>query len=791
MPFQEDVCEAYKEGYSGILNAPTGTGKTYALLLPAIAAASRTSHTRGLNIVWITPVRAVAEEVAVSARKLISFFELPWEVGIRTGDTSQRERSKQQRRMPQVLITTPESLHLLLASKKYSERFRHLHTLVVDEWHELMGSKRGVQIELACSRLRAVNPSLQVWGISATIGNMKEAMACLLGVVEADKGILIKANIRKEISVTSVLPDVVEQFPWSGHLGIKMADKVLPIIQDSRTTLIFTNTRSQTELWYQRLLELAPELSGALAMHHGSLSRSLRVWVEAQLHAEKLRAVVCTSSLDLGVDFRPVETIIQVGGPKGVARFIQRAGRSGHQPGASSNIYFVPTHSLELLEAAALREAVSTGEVESRRPYVRCFDVLVQYVVTLAVSDGFVAADLLKEVRTTHAFASISDQEWAWVLDFVTTGGKSLYAYDDFHKVEVIDKVFQVNSRRIAMRHRLSIGTIVSDAVLKVKYLKGKPIGTIEEWFVSKLKPGEVFWFAGRSLELFQVRPTEVLVKRSKKKAGKVPAWMGGRMPLSSQLASMLRKKLSEAAQGDATDKELIFIQPLLQFQAERSAIPAEDELLIEYFSTREGYHLCVYPFEGRFVHEGLASLLAWRIGQVVPLTFSISINDYGFELLSGQPVPVEEALELEMFSQEHLLEDIQASLNATEMARRCFRDIAHIAGLVFSGYPGKAKTGKHLQSSAQLLFDVFRDYDPDNLLLKQAYEEVLIHKLEEFRLREALKRINQQSIVLKQTNKPTPFAFPVMVDRLRERLSTEQLDERIARMTVQFTKSS
>ena len=794
-PFQLDAWRAYLEGRSGVVNAPTGSGKTYALAIPILLECLRAQAQnpgygkKGLQAIWITPIRALTKEIQSAINRAAQDLGLEWEVAVRSGDTSSGARQKQKRKPPQVLVTTPESLHLLLASKGYPKFFGDLQTVIVDEWHELIGSKRGVQMELALSRLKGFLPGLKVWGISATIGNMNEAVAALMGNTPTEQCRIVKADTSKVIEIKSVLPDEVDRFPWAGHLGIKLVEKVIPILNQSKTTLIFTNTRAQCEIWYQKLLEVAPELAGVIAMHHGSISRELRDWVEDALHEARLKAVVCTSSLDLGVDFRPVETIIQIGSPKGVARFVQRAGRSGHQPGAVSTIYFVPTHALELIEAAALRRAIANGELESRLPYIRSFDVLVQYLVTLAVSEGFRPAEILPEVRGTFAYASITDEEWAWCLDYIRSGGQALQAYDEYNKVEVEAGVYKVNSRRVAMRHRLQIGTITSDASLKVKYVGGKFIGTIEEWFVTQLKPGDTFWFAGRNLALVRIKDMTVQVRKSKKKKGKIPAWLGGKLPLSSQLSASLRFKMAQLSRAELTDIELERLSPLIETQASRSRVPREGELLMEYFTSREGHHLLVYPYEGRFVHEGMGALIAYRISRLKPISFSIAMNDYGFELLSDTPIPIEEALDAGLFSTALLREDIQASINAAEMAKRRFRDIASIAGLVFKGYPGKQKKERHLQSSSQLFFEVFNDYEPGNLLLMQAHEEVMAFQLEEARLRAALDRIEKQEKVLTRPGRFTPFAFPIIVDRLRERLSSEKLEDRIKRMKLQLIK--
>ena len=796
-PFQEDTWKAFQEGKSGLLNAPTGSGKTYALWIPCLLEWIKdqpddwqSKRPGRLQVLWITPLRALARDLQQAMQLVCDEMGIPWTVALRTGDTSSGERQKQLKKTPECIITTPESLHLLLSQKNSSQLFRHFRNLIVDEWHELLGSKRGVQTELAVSRIRQLSEKKpKMWAVSATIGNLEQALEVLLGKKEAQQAATIKAKADKKIVIESILPDEVEKFPWSGYLGIKLLPKILPIIENSTSTLLFTNTRSQTEIWYQRLMDQVPDLAGLVAMHHSSLGREVRDWVEDALHGGRLKLVICTSGLDLGVDFKPVETVIQVGSPKGVARFMQRAGRSGHQPGAVSRIYFLPTHSLELVEAAALKKALKEQVYESRQPLEKCMDVLVQYLVTLAVGEGFEAEPLFEEIKSTHCYRNLSKREWEWALDFVTTGGNSLHEYDEFNKVQITDGMYQVTSRKLALRHRLSMGTIVSSPVLKVKYVSGGYIGTVEESFISRLKTGDVFWFAGRSLKLERIKDLTVLVRKSNSTKGIVPRWAGGRLPLSGQLCYLIRQILSEAAAGTSKEPEIKAIEPILGLQSKWSVIPDEKTLLIEYFRTGEGYHLFFFPFEGRAVHEVLGALVAYRISRILPISFSIAMNDYGFELLSDAPIPWQEALEQDLFSIENLDDEIAESINSTEMAKRRFREIAAIAGLIFQGFPGKPITGRHLQASSQIIFDVFSEYEPDNLLLEQARRESLDILLEHERLRETLLRIQQQHIQPELPPKPTPFAFPIMVDRLREKLSSEKLEDRIGRMQLSLEK--
>lgn len=785
-PFQREAWESHLNGINGIVNAPTGSGKTYSLMIPILLDIQKNKVPSGLQAIWVTPIRALAKEILQSGSRAAEGMNIPARIEIRTGDTSAKDKARIKKSPPHLLITTPESLQVMLTQKHYAKYFENLKTVVIDEWHDLIGGKRGVQMELALSKYKVLAPELKIWGISATIGNMEESLEVLLGNWFTERPFkMIRSGIKKKYQVESVFPDNVEELPWAGHLGVNLINKVIPILLKSESTLIFLNTRGQAEIWYQRLLEHSPDFAGVVALHHGSMSRETRHWVEDALHDGKLKAVICTSSLDLGVDFRPVESIVQVGSPKGVSRFMQRAGRSGHQPGATSKIYFLPTHSLELIEAAALREATELEMVESRVPYVRSFDVLIQYLVTLAVSDGFQKANLYQEILTTFCYQSITKEEWEWCLDFIVTGGNSLGGYDEFHKVVIEEGVYKVISKKVAMRHRLSIGTIVSDSMMKIKLVTGGFIGNVAESFISRLNPGDTFWFAGRSLELVRVKGTTAEVRKSNKERGPIPSYNGGRMPLSSQVSKMLRKKLNEAESGVSNDAEIHFMKPLIDKQKERSILPREDQFLIEQFESKDGYRATFFPFEGRFVHEGMGALIAYRISLLQPITFSIAMNDYGFELLSDQPIPIQEAIDTNIFSTDHLLDDIYTSINSIEMGRRKFRDIAQISGLIFNGYPGKTKKQSHLQANSQLFFEVFNDYDPSNLLLRQAFDEVTNFQLEEQRLREALTRINEQNIVVTHPDKYTPLSFPIVVDRTRETLTSEKLSDRIKKMSV------
>ena len=795
--FQKAVWDAVARGESGLLHASTGAGKTYSVWFAALNSFAREpsppsdekprkrkAPAAPLTVLWITPMRALAADTARALETPLADLGIEWSVGLRTGDTSSSERAKQGRRLPSALITTPESLTLLLTRADAQVIFSTLKMIVVDEWHELIGNKRGVQLQLALARLRLWNPALIVWGLSATLGNQAHAQQVLVG----EHGTTVEGKVVKELIVDTLIAPSIERFPWAGHMGLRMLPQVLAEVESSASCLLFTNTRAQSEIWYQALLEARPDWAGLIALHHGSLSREVRDWVERALKEGHLKAVVCTSSLDLGVDFLPVERVLQIGSAKGVARLMQRAGRSGHAPGRPSRVTLVPTHSLELVEAAAARDAVEARLIEPRESPHKPLDVLVQHLVSMALGGGFVPDELLAEVRTAWAYRQLTDEEWAWALAFVRHGGLSLTAYPDYRRVEPDEHgIWRVPDARLARRHRMSVGTIVSDASINVKYWSkgggGGSLGSVEEGFIARLKPGDGFLFSGRLLELVRVENMTAYVKRATTKKAAVPRWNGGRMPLSSELADAVVARFDAAAHNVFDGPEMHSISPLLEVQRQWSSLPRKDSLLAEVLKSREGWHLFLYPFAGRHVHLGLASLLAWRLSRDTPLTFSIAVNDYGFELLSATEVDWSKQLNPQLFSEGGLLADIIASLNAGELALRRFREIARIAGLVFSGYPGAPKSNRQLQASSGLFFEVFKQYDAGNLLLTQAEEEVLRQELDVSRLEHTLRRINQRTLDLHLIKRPTPMAFPLLVERMRESMSTEKLSDRIARM--------
>jgi ATP-dependent Lhr-like helicase len=821
--FQREVWCAVADRRSGLLHATTGSGKTYAvwfgLLNRALAGEVAGG---GLRMLWLTPMRALAADTARALEAPLAELGLGWKVGVRSGDTDSGERTRQALALPEALVTTPESLCLMLSRSDSIEKLGGIELVVVDEWHELIGSKRGVQVQLALARLRnfalarrrssprlrpggggaggggalsqgnspilEARHALPIWGLSATLGNSGHAMEVLLNHGD---GLLVRGAIAKDIVVDTLLPEDPGRFPWGGHLGTRMVDPVVNEISQSKSTLVFTNTRSQAELWYQALLSARPQWAGLIALHHGSLDREVRNWVELGLKEGRLKAVVATSSLDLGVDFLPVERVLQIGSAKGVARLLQRAGRSGHAPGRASRVTLVPTNALELIEAAAARAAIIAGRIESRTAMVSPLDVLVQHLVTVASGTGFRAEQLLDEVRDTWSYRKLGEQEWAWTLDFVGRGGAALRAYPEYRRVQGTgDGLLRVTDAQIARRHRMSVGTIVAEASIQVKMGNGRKLGTIEESFISRLRKGDTFLFGGRLLELQRVREMTALVRPSTRRSGAVPRWSGTKMPLSSEMADASLRELEAALEGRYESDEMRLVRPLIELQARWSAVPTRDTLVIESFRSPEGRHLFVYPFAGRHAHIGLATLIATRIGRRTPATFSIAVNDYGFELLSTQDVDwmgAWTARRSELLTDSEILEDVIASLNHGELARRRFREIARVSGLVFQGFPGAPRTTGQLQVSSSLLYEVFRKHDGSNRLLEQAEREVLEQELDIERLRGALAGMRRQRLVYRLLARPTPFAFALMVERLREQVTTESLTARLERMLAEL----
>ena len=789
LPFQRRCWQAYLAGEDGLIQVPTGSGKTYAAVMGPMAQmlAAPPSEEPALQLLLLTPLRALSRDLAVALQEPITAMGWPLRVGLRTGDTTAGERARQKRRPPEILITTPESLAVLLASPDAPALFARLRAVVIDEWHELMGSKRGTQTELCLSWLRALSPGLRTWAVSASLGNPEEAAATAVG--EGRPFTLVQAPLQRPLAIRTLLPDSIDGFPWAGHLGLRMHDRLVGALDPAVSTLIFTNTRNQAEQWHQCLRWACPEMDDRLALHHSAIDRAERERIEDGVKGGSIRWVVCTSSLDLGVDFQPVERVVQIGSAKNLARLLQRAGRSGHCPGGRAEVLFLPTHALELLEVSAMRRGLAAGLVERRRPPGLPLDVLLQHLTGLACGPGLDAEREWSVVRGCRSYRDLSRDDWEWCLQLLQEGGACLGAYPRYRKLEADGPLLRVRDPAIARLHRLNIGTITADQAVTVRLQRGGVLGHVEEAFAARLRPGDVFVFAGRSLQFVRLRERTAVVAAARGRSTTVPAWAGGQLALSDLLADGLRQELHRCATGGLDGPELQALQPLLARQDDLSRVPGPADLLVEFFRSREGSHLYAYPFEGRFVHEGLGFLWAWRLARRQAGTFTVSVNDYGFELLAPRGYPFATLFDAGLLEDGELEVELEASLNLSELCRRRFRGIAQVAGLVPGQIPGGVRRGGQLQLSAALLFDVFERHEPANLLLRQARREVLDEQLDLGRLRRALARLRTCELRLESPPRPGPLAFPLLVERLNSRLSNESLLERVQRMMAEASR--
>ncbi len=789
--FQREAWRRYRAGESGLVQVATGAGKTYAAFFgPLSELMDEPDERGGVRVLYITPLRAVTRDISLAMKRPIDDLGLDIAVEDRTGDTAAGVRAKQRHRLTEILVTTPESLCLLLMRADAAALFKNLRCVILDEWHELLVSKRGTQTELALARLRAFAPRTRTWALSATLPNAEEAAACAVGVSQTPAAI-VRGEMRRKVTLESVLPSDPSRLPWVGHLGLSMLPDVAAVLDPAIPTLIFTNTRSQSERWYSALLVARPEWEPLMALHHGSIDKVERERVEGGLKDGSIRIVVATSSLDLGVDFSPLERVLQIGSPKGIARMMQRAGRARHRPNTDATVLCVPTFALELFEIAAAREAIEKGELEPRTGLEKPLDVLAQHMVTCAMGGGFVEAALFDEVRTAHSYRGLTEQEFRWTLELVAKGGGTLSAYPDFHRIALVEGVWKMVKPKLATIHRLNVGTIVADTTLEVRYISGKGLGRIEENFIAGLRAGEKFVYAGRVVEFAFLRNLVAYVRPATGVTNFTPIWGGTRLPISESLAQSIRRALERAGDGVLDSAELRAAEGIVGVQQRVSVIPRAAEVLAEITRTRDGTHLCVFPFEGRSVHGGMAPILALRLARLRRATFSISMNDYGFELLTPDDFPFEELLSQSLFTTDGLAADALESVNISELARSQFREVARVAGLVFQAYPGARKSGRQVSASAGLIYDVLRDFDPGNLLLAQAQREVIERHFEHGRLARTLERIGRSVLRIIKTERPTPLSFPIMIERLAAKLGNESIKDRIERMQKQWAQDA
>ncbi|MFS4460534.1 ligase-associated DNA damage response DEXH box helicase [Bdellovibrio sp. HCB2-146] len=786
-PFQEEAWKAFLEGESGLLHIPTGSGKTYAAVMGPMARFLAQPGKKGLKALYLTPLRALTRDLELALNEPIKQENWSFKIASRTGDTSYSQKKSQFNNPPDLLLTTPESLAVMISQPEAEEIFSQLQVVILDEWHELMASKRGSLCELSLSYLRTVNPELQTWALSASIGNLQEAAQVAVGRSQEPR--IISGSSDRNLALDCLLPEKIDRFPWTGHLGLVLRESLVEELDPEVSTLIFTNTRSQAERWYENILTLRPEMEPVMALHHSSLDREEREAIEEGVKEGSLKWVVCTSSLDLGVDFQPVERVVQIGSPKMIARMIQRAGRSAHRPGGKSRLLFVPTNSWEILELEAVKKAIKEKHIESRKPLKKPIDVLLQHMMTLACGPGLRMDELSLALKETYSFNEITHEELQWCRRFLTSGGETLKAYPQFRKLEMDEETgkYRPADARIAKLHRMSIGTIASRESVQVSYTNRSKIGSVEESFISKLRKGDIFRFGGKKLEFVMLKDMTAYVRASKMPTNAIPSWDGGRFPISETLGEAFREVLNEKHPG--LDK---FLSPLLQTQRKMSVLPSPDVLLMETWASKQGSHLFVYPFEGRSVHEGLAQLWGYRFARREPTTFQFSLNDYGFEMIGPEGYDFKKLFDADFFSDDQLVEEIGQSLQIGQLSQRQFREIAKIAGLVFTGYPGSPKTGRQMQISSSLLYEVFRKHEPNNLLIRQSFDEVLANSLESGRMRKTLQRLSQMEIRWVQLESPSPLSFPLVVETIAtSNMSNETFENKIARLKKSWEKQN
>ncbi|MEF9963313.1 MAG: ligase-associated DNA damage response DEXH box helicase [Comamonas sp.] len=805
--FQQQAWRAYADGHSGLISAPTGRGKTLAALggplMQAMAQAEtpegRANH--GPRMLWVTPLRALASDTRERITGPVAAVLPDWQVAMRTGDATARDKRLTDTGKAQLVVITPESLALLLSHERSREQFSQLRCIVVDEWHELLPSKRGVLLQLNLARIQALAPSAQVWGLSATIGNLQEASDVLLSAWQVQEPALVQDMRPKPFHLHSITPPLGTRMPWAGHLGLANLGEVAKLVFSVPSTIVFTNTRAQAELWHTALASIWPEDADTLAIHHGSLDQGVRQSVEQRLRAGSLRCVVATSSLDLGVDFPAVERVIQIGGARSVARMVQRAGRAKHRPGAAVHVEAVATQAMDLAEFAAVRELAEAQVYERREPLRLCFDVLSQHAMSAALAGGFRPPELLAEVRRTAAFRDLSDAQWQSVLAFLQHGSDSLVQYPQYERLHCTDGPCQPANTGVVRMHRMSIGTITAHGAVNVQYLRGARLGSVEEAFMARLSAGDVFNFAGRSLVLVRLENNTAWVRRSAEVGLLTPAWAGSLMPMSSSLGERMQQLLSQAATSPAEDdaphaRELQWLQPLLQLQSQRSLVPGADQLLIEQVGNTQAAKaapLFVYPFAGRVAHEGLAVLIATRLAHIQPNTFAWACNEIGLMIQPTLPIDANAVDWAEIFKLDGLNSDLRSAVNFSELARKRFKEIAQIAGLVQSKVPGKKSraSDRQLQVSASLLFDVLSKYDPEHLLLRQARQEALDQELHLPTMHRLLASIAGRQIALRFPPKHTPFSFGLWAESFRGQLSNETWQDKVRRMATQQERQS
>jgi ATP-dependent Lhr-like helicase len=757
---------AARAGRSALLVAPTGAGKTLAGFLPTLAELVE-APADGLHTLYISPLKALAVDVQRNLLTPVAEMDLPIRVETRTGYTPSDRKARQRVRPPQILLTTPESLSLLLSHEDSLLLFQGLKTVVVDEIHAFATGKRGDLLALALSRLQAIAPGLRRVGLSATVADPESFQGWLAPHGDAELVDVVQGDPGVEPKVAIMLPDD-ESIPWAGHSGRWAADNVMREIERHRTTLIFCNTRSLAELIFQDLW-MVNEQQLPIGIHHGSLALEARRKVEAAVAAGKLRALVCTSSLDLGVDWGDVDLVIQMGAPKGSSRLMQRIGRANHRLDEPSEAILVPGNRFEYLEARAAIDAVEEGALDAELFRPGALDVLAQHIMAVACAAPFREADLLEEVRGSAPYAGLSAELFRQVLSFIESGGYALKAYDKFHRLTREGDTWRVSHPRFIQQHRMNAGIIVDAPLYYVRFRGGRLLGTVEDNFAETLSQGDTFYFSGLVLEVERIDGVDLIVKATSKSA-RIPTYMGARIAISTNLADRVRNFLHDREQWPRFPDA---VREWLRVQDYRSVVPAPEQLLVETFPHDRVHYMVAYSFEGWNAHQSLGMLVTKRMENAGLKPLGFVSNDYALACYGLEPITDPAAL----FSRDILEKEFVDWVEGSHLLKRAFREVAVIGGLVERHHPGKRKTGKQVTFSTDLIYDVLRRYEPDHLLLKAAWADARMKMTDVGRLASLLDRA-QGTMVHVTLDRVSPMAVPVLVIIGRERTAQGSVDD-------------
>ncbi|MEQ1754065.1 MAG: ligase-associated DNA damage response DEXH box helicase [Micropepsaceae bacterium] len=798
-PFQLELLEAAQAGQNVLLTAPTGGGKTLAGFLPSLVELSQESRKvavpdvsrstivssnnpvverlrqraaqrpRGIHTLYLSPLKALAVDIARNLEMPVKEMGLKIRLETRTGDTSAHRRQRQKMMPPDILLTTPEQLALLLATREAPMMFSTLSCVILDELHALAHSKRGDLLALGLARLSTHAPGHRRVGLSATVDD-PEVLARYLAPQQPGKMQLARVvrgapGAQPNISIM----DTEEDVPWAGHMARHAMHDILAAINGAKTALVFVNTRMQAEFIFQELWGINSE-NLPIALHHGSLAPEQRRKVEAAMTKGTLRGVVCTSTLDLGIDWGAVDLVINVGAPKGASRIAQRIGRSNHRMNEPSRALLVPANRFEVIECEAAREALLRGELDGEKARDGALDVLAQHVLGSAVAAPFQADDLFREVTRAAPYSALSRKDFDSVLDYVATGGYALKAYERFAKLkQTAEGLWRIASPQVAQRYRLNCGTIVEVPMLKVRVVRnyrgprvtyaGRVLGQVEEWFLQQLSPGDTFLFAGQVLKFESIVEMEAIVTPGPPGNPKIPSFEGGKFPLSTFLAQRVREMIADPKRWEFLPDQ---VKEWLSVQRQRSVLPRADQLLIETFPRGGRHYLVCYPFDGRLCHQSLGMLLTRRLERLGMKPLGFVASEYSLAIWALGKLHTLNMNQL--FDEDMMGDDLDAWLAESALLKRSFRTCAVIAGLIERRNPREEKSGRQVTFSSDLIYDVLRTHEPDHILLKSAYEDAASGSLDILRLGALLKRIKGH-IVLQKLERVSPLAVPVLLD--------------------------